>query len=97
MAPIKTTRLIGDDFSSALSSILNKDTPVKVKKPSMAMFDLWLPNNYVDAGADIIRFRGNTNTVYAGVLGLVKWFEFTMTSVIREGVKNGCGTGLSAK
>lgn len=88
MAPIKTTRLIGDEFSTALSSILNKaTTSKKVRKPSMAMLDSWLPNNYVDAGADIIRFRGNTDTVYAGVLGLVKWPEFTTPLLFEKVLK----------
>lgn len=77
-SPIRFTRLVGDTFSSALGTLLNRASePASHRKPQGAMLDAWLPTNYVDTGAEVIKFRGNHAPVYAAALSVVKWPERT--------------------
>jgi type IV secretion system protein VirB4 len=77
-APLKFDRLTGDDFTGALDSLLNRaSTTSRYTKPRGALLDAWLPSNYIASHKEVLQFKGNTRTVFAGVLGLVKWPETT--------------------
>jgi type IV secretion/conjugal transfer VirB4 family ATPase len=72
--PIKLDRLEGDQMSSALGTILNRaDDHVELSKPADAMLDSWLPRNWITAGPDTIKFRGNRRNKYMGMVGVKKW------------------------
>lgn len=73
-APIKLTRLYGDDFDSALSIILNRANETSnVKKPEGAMLDAYLPRNHVAIGRDLLKFDGSKKSVFAAVVGIKEW------------------------
>jgi type IV secretion/conjugal transfer VirB4 family ATPase len=77
--PLTTERMTKHNgFDSALATLLNRASdPVTYQKPEGSMLDSWAPANYVNCGPDTIQFTGNTRTVYAAVLGAVKWPEHT--------------------
>lgn len=73
-APIKLSRLQGDDFTSALSRTLNRaSNPAPQSKPDGAMLDAWLPRDYMAKGEDLLYFQGSQRSVYVGAVGLKKW------------------------
>lgn len=74
-APIKTRQLTKHNgFDRALATLLNRASdPIRHAKPDGSMLDSWAPANYVAASADTIQFTGNTRTVYAAALGVIKW------------------------
>lgn len=73
-APIKMVRLLGDDFTSALSRILNRaSNPAPQSKPEGAMLDAWLPRDYMAKGEDVLYFQGSQRDVYVGAVGVKKW------------------------
>lgn len=84
-APLKFFRLEHEEFSRALATLLNRASPVATHtKPRNAMLDAWAPQDYVAAGPDLIQFKGNTRTVYAAVLGVIKWPEYTSPMLFEE-------------
>lgn len=87
LAPIKLLRIADDDFTSALSILVNRaNSPSTVTKPQSCMLDSFLPNNYVTSGKDVIRFRGNHKTIYAAALGL-KWPPKTRPMLFEHVIK----------
>jgi type IV secretion/conjugal transfer VirB4 family ATPase len=73
-APIKMTRLFGDEMTSALGAILNRaSTPAKLKKPSGAMLDAWLPRDHLAKGDDVLLFQGSQRSIFAGAVGIRTW------------------------
>ena len=86
-APLRLKRLIGDDFTSALSALLNRaDHDTYRKKPAKrALLDAWLPMNYMTCGPDVLRFEGNSKQLFAGVLGMARWPDET-TPMLFEGL-----------
>jgi len=73
-APIKLTRLVGDDFTSALSRTLNRaSNPAPQSKPEGALLDAWLPRDYMAKGDDLLYFQGSQRSLYLGAVGLKKW------------------------
>lgn len=84
-APIKFYRLQHDAFCKALATLLNRASPVAThSKPQNAMLDAWAPQDYVAAGQDVIQFKGTTRSVFAAVLGIVKWPEATSPLLFEE-------------
>lgn len=84
-APLQFTRLELDDFTFALDVLLNRaSAPAKFSKPENAMLDSWLPRNYIACDHETIQFRGNTRTLYAGVLALVGWPDTTSPLMFEE-------------
>lgn len=75
--PLSTFRLTKETgFDSALATLLNRASdPITYRKPKRSMLDSWAPANYVACGPETIQFTGNTRTVYAAALGVVKWPE----------------------
>jgi len=73
-APIKLSRLGGDDFTSALGAILNRaSNPAKLKKPANTMLDGWLPREHMAKGDEVLLFQGAQRTIYAGAVGIKEW------------------------
>lgn len=73
-APVRLNQLEGSDFESALSSILNRATPPRQRrKPAGTMLDSWLPLDWIETSKEVIKFKNNSRTVYAGALALVAW------------------------
>lgn len=76
--PLKFERLRADAFTSALSAILNRASPISQReKPSEAFLDSWLPLNYLEGDDQVLKFTGNGKPVYAGALALVKFPDRT--------------------
>lgn len=84
-SPIKFERMMHEEFCRSLATLLNRASPpARHNKPATSMLDSWAPQDYVAAGAETIQFKGTERTVYAGVLGIIKWPEYTSPMLYEE-------------
>lgn len=84
-SPVNFQRLDGDDFTSALGTLLNRASPpARHRKPKGAMLDAWLPTDYIKAAPEVIQFKATEKSTYAAVLGMVKWPEDTSPMLFEE-------------
>jgi len=84
-SPLKFSRLYGDDFSRSLATILNRASdPIRHSKPKGMPLDSWAPMNYVSSGKELMQFKGNTRTLFAAVLNVIKWPEETSPMLFEE-------------